>query len=241
LMNQLVAAGQEDRVRVASVLRMRDAMTTGLRLRPIAHIPLVAVNGHHASRAFRVAKRCFDIVFSLAGLALGAPLIGLLALLVKATSRGPAFFCQRRLGLRGKEFTILKLRTMRADAERHTGPVLAGARDDRVTPVGRILRRTRLDEMPQFLNVLKGEMSVVGPRPERPEFASRYLREIPGYAKRLNVRPGITGLAQVHGAYDTEVHTKLKYDWIYVYRQSLWLDINVLLDTVRVVLSCSGQ
>jgi exopolysaccharide biosynthesis polyprenyl glycosylphosphotransferase len=241
LMSQLMSAGQDERVRVTSVLSMRDAMTADLRLRQIADIPLVAVNGHHPPPTFRTAKRCLDVAFSLVGLALGGPVIALLALLVKAASRGPAFFCQRRVGLHGKEFTIYKLRTMIADAERETGPVLADARDERVTPLGRILRRTRLDETPQLLNVLKGEMSMVGPRPERPEFTSRYLREIPGYAKRLSVKPGITGLAQVRGGYAADVYSKLKYDWVYVYRQSLWLDLRILLGTVRVVLLCAGQ
>jgi len=241
LMSQLVTAGQDERVRVTSVLGMRDAMTAELRLRPIADIPLVAVNGHHPSAAFRVAKRCFDIALSLVGLILSVPFLALMTVLIPVTSRGPAFFCQRRVGLRGKEFTICKLRTMVANAVRYTGPVLADPYDARVTPLGRILRITRLDELPQLLNVLRGDMSVVGPRPERPEFTLRYLNEIPGYAKRLTVKPGITGLAQVCGRYDTNTHIKLRYDWVYVYRQSLWLDLKILLRTALVVLRCMGQ
>jgi exopolysaccharide biosynthesis polyprenyl glycosylphosphotransferase len=241
LINQLVAAGQEERVRVTRALGMRDAMAPGLRLRHIADIPLVAVNTKRPGAAFYVAKRMFDIGFSLAALTISAPVIALLALLVKATSRGPAFFCQRRVGLRGREFTIYKLRTMMVDAERDTGPKLADPYDERVTPLGRVLRITRLDELPQFVNVLRGEMSVVGPRPERPEFTREFIEKVPGYAKRLTVKPGITGLAQVRGGYDSDVHTKLKHDWVYVYHQSLWLDLRIMLSTVRVLLLCAGQ
>jgi len=241
LINQLVAAGQEERVRVICALGMRDAMAPGLRLRHIADIPLVAVNGERPGAAFYLAKRISDIGFSLAALTISAPLIALLSLLVKATSRGPAFFCQRRVGLRGKEFTIYKLRTMVADAERHTGPKLADPYDERVTPLGRILRVTRLDELPQFVNVLRGDMSVVGPRPERPEFTREFVDKVPGYAKRLTVKPGITGLAQVRGGYDSDVYTKLKYDWVYVYHQSVGLDLRIMLHTVRVLLLCAGQ
>ncbi|UCH33722.1 MAG: sugar transferase [Armatimonadota bacterium] len=241
LVHQLAASGADERVRVSSTVAMRDAMTVELRLRSIADIPLVALNDRHACRAYHTAKRCFDIAFSLAGLIVSAPAIALMAALVKCTSRGPAFFCQQRVGLHGGEFTIYKLRTMIVDAERDTGPVLADPYDARVTPLGRILRITRLDELPQLFNVLRGDMSMVGPRPERPEFARRYLREIPGYRKRLIVKPGITGLGQVRGRYDTDVHNKLKYDWLYVYRQSVWLDLRILLETVRVVLLRAGQ
>ena len=241
LINQLVAAGQEDRVRITCALGLSDAMTAGLRLRYVADIPLVAVSGLRPGKAYRWAKRCFDIGFSFAALIITAPAIAILALLVRATSRGPAFFCQQRVGLRGRDFTIYKLRTMVVDAERETGPTLADPYDDRVTPLGRILRTTRLDELPQFFNVLRGEMSVIGPRPERPEFTRNYIGKIPGYTKRLTVKPGITGLAQVCGGYDTDVYTKLRYDWVYVYHQSLWLDLKILLQTVRVVLLCTGQ
>lgn len=241
LLKQLVVAGRDECVRISSALGIRDAMTAEVRLRTIADIPLVNLNGWHPSAVFRCAKRCFDIAFSAVALVISAPIIAICAVLVKATSRGPAFFRQRRVGLRGREFTIYKLRTMIIDAERDSGPRLADPYDARVTSVGRILRTTRLDELPQFVNVLKGEMSVVGPRPERPEFVSRYVQTVPGYAKRMAVKPGITGLAQVWGDYSTDVHTKLKYDWLYVYRQSIWLDLKVLVHTVRVVLVCAGQ
>jgi exopolysaccharide biosynthesis polyprenyl glycosylphosphotransferase len=241
LLRHLMTAGRDHHVRISSALTVRDAMVADARLRTIADIPLVSLNPGRPSALFRGAKRCFDVGFSLTALAISAPLILVAALLVKATSRGPAFFLQRRVGLRGAEFAIYKLRTMVMDAERETGPRLTDPYDARVTPVGRILRMTRLDELPQFVNVLKGEMSVVGPRPERPEFVSRFIKDVPGYAKRMAVKPGITGLAQVRGGYSTEVHTKLKYDWLYVCRQSAWLDLKILFHTIRVVLLCAGQ
>jgi exopolysaccharide biosynthesis polyprenyl glycosylphosphotransferase len=241
LMSQLVASGQDDQVRVSSAVGLREAMSGDLRLRRVAEIPLVAVNGRKAGSLYRRAKRCFDIIFSLGALTVSAAPLAVLALLVKLTSRGPAFFCQRRVGLHHREFTIYKLRTMVADAERDTGPVLADPYDARVTPLGRLLRVTRLDELPQFVNVLRGDMSVVGPRPERPEFTAGFVARVPGYAKRLTVKPGITGLAQVCGGYDTDVHTKLRYDWMYLYRQSVWLDLRILLRTLWVVLSCAGR
>jgi lipopolysaccharide/colanic/teichoic acid biosynthesis glycosyltransferase len=137
-------------------------------------------------------------------------------------------------------FRIYKLRTMVADAEQRTGPVLADPYDARMTTVGRWLRATRLDELPQFVNVIKGDMSVVGPRPERPEFVGQFLKEVPGYAKRHEVRPGITGLAQVYGGYLTTVYSKLRYDWLYLYRCSFWYDLRIIGLTIKVVLSRAG-
>ena len=126
------------------------------------------------------------------------------------------------------------------DAERDTGPVLAQEYDGRITWVGRLLRKTRIDEIPQFWNVLRGDMSIVGPRPERPEFAERFAAEIPGYSERHKIRPGITGLAQVYGDYLTSVYHKLRYDWIYLHRMSFWQDLRILAMTVVTVLTRAG-
>ena len=159
----------------------------------------------------RILKRTIDIAGALAGLALTAPLFPLVAAAIKLTSRGPLFYRQRRAGellsshlgqLRFSEFDMFKFRTMRVDAERATGPVLATADDPRVTPVGRFLRRTRIDELPQFLNILRGEMSLGGPRPERPELLVNLAMAIPFFEERMRgLRPGITGLAQIHLTY----------------------------------------
>ena len=165
------------------------------------------------------------------------PLLALVALLVKRTSPGPIIFAQERIGHHGKPFILFKFRTMRQDAELSTGPVLSpGDADCRLTPVGRALRRFRIDELPQLWNVLRGDMSLVGPRPERPYFVQQFEQIVPTYSHRHLARPGITGLAQVCGDYHTDARDKLRFDLIYVSHQSLWLDISILMRTVMVVL-----
>lgn len=162
------------------------------------------------------------------------PIIGLLVLLVRLTSRGPGIFRQTRVGRGGRQFTMYKLRTMSLDAEAASGPVWAQDRDPRVTPLGRLLRRLHLDEFPQLINVVKGEMALVGPRPERPEFVARLARDLPGYLDRLSVRPGITGLAQINLPPDTtldDVRRKLMLDLEYVTRGNLRFDLRIFLAT----------
>ncbi len=166
---------------------------------------------------------------------LAAPLMLLSALLIKLTSRGPAFYTQTRLGRYGCPYTIYKLRTMTHDCESRSGPQWATAHDPRITRLGRFLRRTHLDELPQLWNVLKGDMSLVGPRPERPEFIPALERAIPYYRQRLLVRPGVTGLAQIQLPADTDldsVRRKLAYDLFYVRRANFWLDVRIVLATL---------
>ncbi|WP_286677878.1 sugar transferase, partial [Candidatus Aquicultor secundus] len=127
-----------------------------------------------------------------------------------------------------------------ADAEARTGPVLATEKDDRITPIGRVLRKARIDEVPQLINILRGEMSFVGPRPERPFFVEQFKKEIPGYTERFKVKPGVTGLAQINGGYATNARNKLKYDLIYIYHQSFFLDIQIVLKTIKVLLTGRG-
>ncbi len=166
------------------------------------------------------------------------PVIVLIAVLVRLDSAGPAFFKQRRVGQQGKQFVLYKFRSMTADAESDTGPVWAGDEDARVTRMGRFLRKTRLDELPQLFNVLKGDMSFVGPRPERPFFVAQLSSEIPYYGIRHTVKPGITGWAQVRYSYGASVEDakeKLQYDLYYIKHMSLFLDLEVILDTIKVV------
>jgi lipopolysaccharide/colanic/teichoic acid biosynthesis glycosyltransferase len=189
---------------------------------------------------FESVKPWLDFVMALVILVLTAPIICAFMLLMRLTSPGPMIFAQRRLGLGGKVFTIYKIRTMYDDSECLCGPVWCRASDPRVTPVGRFLRWCHLDELPQLVNVLMGEMSLVGPRPERPEFLDQLEREIPNYRRRMCVRPGVTGLAQVQQAADTDlssVRRKLAYDLLYVRELSPWLDFRVLIGTV---LKCLG-
>jgi lipopolysaccharide/colanic/teichoic acid biosynthesis glycosyltransferase len=179
-------------------------------------------------------KAVFDRVLALLLLIPAAPVILLTAILVRLTSRGPAFYNQTRLGLRGKPYFIYKLRTMFHDCERVSGARWSTAGDSRITPLGRFLRKTHLDELPQLWNVLKGEMSLVGPRPERPEFVPQLEAAIPGYRERLQVRPGVTGLAQVQLPADTNldsVRRKLVYDLYYIENAGVWLDLKLILCT----------
>jgi lipopolysaccharide/colanic/teichoic acid biosynthesis glycosyltransferase len=179
-------------------------------------------------------KGVFDFIIGLTLLVLLSPVIALAALCVKFTSRGPAFYLQTRVGRHGRPFRIIKLRSMRADAEAKTGAVWCAAHDDRITPIGLILRATHIDELPQLINVVKGDMSLVGPRPERPEFVQNFERQIAGYAGRLLVRPGITGLAQLRLPPDTDlesVRNKLEFDLYYVRHVGPWLDLVTVIMT----------
>ncbi|MFC1806637.1 sugar transferase [Planctomycetota bacterium] len=188
-------------------------------------------------------KRAIDILFALPGVIIAAPIIAALAVLVKLTSKGPAFYRQERVGRDGRVFKIVKLRTMVADAESKTGPVWASADDPRETPLGRILRRTHLDELPQLWNVLKGDMSLIGPRPERPVFVEKFKREIPQYTDRLAVRPGITGWAQVNHVYDQsvdDVRRKVAFDCEYIRQMGWGIDIKIMLATAARMLGRKG-
>jgi len=150
--------------------------------------------------------------------------------------RGPPFYLQERVGRRGKRFQVIKFRTMVSDAESETGPVWAAERDSRTTRVGRFLRALRLDELPQVINILRGEMSVVGPRPERPELVERFSRDVPGFSERVRVRPGVAGLAQARGTAQTRPRDKLRYDNLYIETLGPWMDIKLLVLSVWVVL-----
>lgn len=191
-----------------------------------------------------LAKALFDRALALVLLIPGLPLIGLLVLLVRLTSRGPGIYSQRRVGRGGYVFVMYKLRSMRTDAESATGPVWAGAgSDSRVTPLGHWLRKLHLDELPQLFNVVRGEMSLVGPRPERPEFVYVLAKQIPGYMDRLAVLPGITGLAQVNLPADTDldsVRRKLALDCEYIDQASLLLDVRLILCTILRVVGLRG-
>jgi len=211
-----------------------------LRFRPLGELPLLEVRTAPPRGIGAAIKRTIDVLAASAALVVLSPLLAAAALSVRALSGRPTLYRQERVGRDGKAFRLLKLRTMRADAEGETGAVLASRADPRVTRIGRWLRATRIDEIPQLVNVLRGEMSLVGPRPERPEFVERFEREIPGYALRLTVRPGLTGFAQISGEYDTSAQIKLRYDLAYVNNWSLAMDAVILARTLPVVLSRRG-
>jgi len=203
----------------------------------------VAAFVRFARRRFAEFKRCFDIAASLAGLILSFPFVLISVVITKITSPGPVLFRQVRVGKNGELFELYKLRTMIVDAEDQTGPVWAKEDDPRITPFGKFLRKSRIDEIPQLVNVLKGQMSLIGPRPERPEFVSKLCDEICDYQKRLKVRPGITGLAQIKQSYDAtikDVRKKVKLDLLYIKRMCFLTDLRILLGTVSVVLTGRG-
>lgn len=181
-------------------------------------------------------KRLMDVVFSLLGLVISAPFFLLIAISIKLTDRGPVFYKQTRLTKDGKTFEIYKFRTMIQNAEKYSGAVLASEHDPRILLVGRLLRATRLDELPQIFNILKGEMSIVGPRPERPELAAEIEKEIPEFSYRLKVKAGLTGYAQVYGKYNTTSYDKLKLDLTYIRNYSIFLDLKLIFMTPKIML-----
>ena len=188
---------------------------------------------------YTVIKRVIDILFSLIGLIITFPAIILFSILIKLETPGTVFFLQERVGLNGRYFTIIKLRSMGIDAEKN-GAKWAEKNDPRVTKVGAFIRKTRIDEIPQLWNVLIGEMSLIGPRPERPMFTAKFNDEIPGFVERLKVKPGITGWAQINGGYDITPEEKLHLDLYYIKNLSFLIDIKIIIKTVKVIITGEG-
>lgn len=203
-------------------------------------IPMQRVSRMLLTAEQRILKRTLDIVISVTALVLLSPVMLLTALMVKLDSKGPAIYSQERVGLYGKTFFVHKFRSMRQDAEVKCGPVLAAQGDTRITKFGHLMRATRLDELPQLFNVLKGEMSIVGPRPERPFFVEKFIAEKPTYSYRHNVKPGITGLAQIAGKYNTSAYDKLIYDLLYIQNVSVKSDLMIMLQTFKVLITKSS-
>jgi sugar transferase (PEP-CTERM system associated) len=225
-------------VEIEEGIELYERVTGKIFVRELKPSQIIFSHGFSVRRRTLVAKRAFDVVCATVGLLLGLPLMALTAVAVKLDSSGPALYSQIRTGAFGKPFRIHKFRSMRTDAEKN-GAVWAMENDPRVTRVGRFIRKTRLDELPQLWNVLVGEMSMVGPRPERPEFIDALEKQIPFFRQRLCVKPGVTGHAQVrcrYGASAEDALEKLQYDLYYMKSFSIWFDISILIDTVKVVL-----
>ena len=230
----------------------RDYMLRRYQMLSKGETPVEEKLMHHMTHAYtavvtswrRFLKRALDLTVSVIGLTLGAPLFLLIALVIKLDSRGPIFYKQLRVGLRGRTFYIYKFRSMRQDAEVKSGPVWAKENDPRITRVGNFLRTTHLDELPQFINVLKGEMSLVGPRPERPHFVKELRKVIPHYDKRHYAKPGVTGLAQIRQRYDEtteDVKKKVRYDVLYIKKMCPILDIKVIAMTALTNILRTGR
>ena len=191
-------------------------------------------------RGYRFVKRAVDIVASVCALIVFAIPMIIIAIAIKLDSGGPVFYRQERLGLNGKPFDCIKFRSMRVDAEQNGAQWSEGDEDPRITRVGRVIRKSRLDELPQFFLTLSGKMTLVGPRPERACFYREFEGYIHGFSERLMVKPGFTGLAQVNGGYDLKPEQKIVYDIEYIKKRSLWLDLKILFKTVKVVLCSEG-
>ena len=217
-----------------------ETMMGKLDLYEIGGLPLIELKPQPVSPAYRYVKRAVDIACALTGLVVGAPILLAAAIAIKRDSPGPAFYRQTRAGLGGREFEMIKLRSMRVDAEKDSGPVWASKEDQRITRVGSFLRKKRIDEIPQLWNVLRGDMSMVGPRPERPFFIEKFKKDIPLFPLRSRVKPGVTSMSHVWGRYDSTPADRLRYDLVYMSNVSFLLDVRILLETIKIVLTGRG-
>lgn len=186
-----------------------------------------------------IIKRILDLLISIFSLIIVIPIILLFALIIIIESPGNPFYIQKRTGLMGREFNLIKLRSMRLDAEKN-GAQWAEAEDPRITKVGRFIRKTRIDELPQILNVINGDMSLIGPRPERPVFVEEFSKYIPNFPKRLEIKPGLTGWAQVNGGYEINPEDKLKLDLYYINNNTVLLDVTIIFKTIKIIVTGEG-
>ena len=216
--------------------RIGDVIMSGARHMHMFHLPMLTVSRYMASPEYLLAKRIIDIIVSALGLIVLSPILLVTAIAIKATDHGPVFYKQVRLTKNGREFNIFKFRSMCVDAEKDgVARLSTGDKDDRVTPVGRIIRACRIDELPQLINILKGDLSIVGPRPERPEIAAQYCEEMPEFNLRLQAKAGLTGYAQVYGKYNTTPYDKLVMDLMYIAHPSIIVDFKIMFATVKIL------
>lgn len=200
------------------------------------HLPMLRLQRYAASPEYLFIKRALDIAFSTIALIVSSPVFVITAIAIKAVDGGPVFYRQRRLTKDGKLFDVLKFRSMRVDAEKDgVARLSTGEKDDRITPIGRIIRKCRIDELPQLICILSGDMSIVGPRPERPEIAMEYEKELPEFALRLQAKAGLTGYAQVYGKYNTTPYDKLQMDLMYIAHPSIIEDFKIVFATVKIL------
>lgn len=217
------------------VPRIGDVLMSGAQQMHMFHLPMLRVGRYNPSPWHTIAKRTFDVVSAGALFLVISPLMLITAIAIK-TDGGPVFYKQRRLTQDGKEFDVLKFRSMRVDAEKDgVARLSTGDKDDRITKVGHFIRKLRIDELPQLLNIIGGSMSVVGPRPERPEIASQYEKEMPEFSLRLQAKAGLTGYAQVYGKYNTTPYDKLQMDLMYISNPSFWEDLRIIFATIKIL------
>ncbi|BAU55758.1 sugar transferase [Mucilaginibacter gotjawali] len=243
LLQHLIRLGDDNfiKIKVVSGLLLND---NHAELVNYDNLPVLLIKPNsEVSNKILLLKRCFDVTFSVAVMTIGSPIFLILLLITKTTSKGPAFYRQERIGRNGKPFYIYKFRSMRIDAEKF-GPQLSRDNDPRITKWGNVMRKTRLDELPQFWNVIKGEMSVVGPRPERQHFIEKIVEKTPNYKKLLRLKPGITSIGQVHYGYAENIDqmcTRMRYDLLYLQNINLNSDLDIIYKTVKVMIKRKGK
>ena len=223
-------------IRVYVVPKLTDILMRGADEVTTFDTPMVAVSGGGLTQIQRILKRTLDIVLCLLAMVIAAPVMLAVAVAIKLDDGGPVFYKQKRVTVGGKEFDILKFRSMIVDAEKEGHSIPATGEDPRITKVGKVIRACRVDELPQILNILKGDMSIVGPRPERIEHVQAYSEEIPEFSYRLKVKGGLTGYAQIYGKYNTSAYDKLRLDLMYIENYSIFLDIKLIIMTLRILL-----
>ena len=201
----------------------------------LANLPVMLCEGNPQSNLYMIGKRFFDIVLGILGLIVFSPFMILTAIAIKLYDGGPIIYKQVRLTQNRKQFYVYKFRSMKVDAEKDGVARLASKNDSRITPIGKFIRAVRIDEMPQIFCILSGNMSIVGPRPERPEIAEKYEKEMPEFALRLRTKAGLTGYAQVYGKYNTEPYDKLQMDLMYIAQQSFVTDLKIIFATIKIL------
>ena len=233
--NKILKICFENDIKTYATTKVSDILVRGASTLHMFDTPLLLYRNIGLTAEQRFIKRFMDIVVSLIGLIIALPFMIVTALAIKLYDGGPIFYKQERLTFNGKKFFVYKFRSMIVNAESKSGAVLASKNDSRITPVGKIVRACRLDELPQFINVLKGDMSLVGPRPERPEIADDYYKTLPEFGYRLKIKAGLTGYAQLYGKYNTTPYDKLQLDLMYIQNYSFLLDIKLILMTVKIM------
>ena len=226
----------ENDIRSFVIPRIGDVIMSSARRMHMFHLPVLRVERYHPSLEFLAIKRAMDILVSAFALVVLSPIMLATSIAIKATDGGPILYKQNRLTKDGKVFKVMKFRSMRVDAEKDgVARLSTGDKDDRITPVGRFIRKVRIDELPQLINILKGDMSLIGPRPERPEIAAQYEKEMPEFRLRLQAKAGLTGYAQIYGKYNTTPYDKLQMDLMYIANPSLFEELSILLATVKIL------
>ncbi len=238
--NDILKFCYKNALRVYLVPKITDVVLRGAKDVSLFDTPIFLVKGTGLTLTQKAIKRLMDIVISVIAMIPAAPIMLGVALAIKLEDGGPVFFKQKRVTIGGREFDVIKFRSMIVDAEKYSGAALATENDPRITKVGKFIRATRLDEIPQILNIIRGDMSIVGPRPERKVFIEEFCKEMPEFEYRLKVKGGLTGYAQIYGKYNTGAYDKLRMDLLYIENYSILLDLKLILTTVRIMFSKSS-